>query len=118
MAKAIERHAKEMQTKSRTHQVVELAEGIYDVTSGKSGRTYRVTLGAHGQVGCTCNWGKYRNAGQPSACSHTLAVYEWMAENEGRRTSAWASEAEAKRQHKAIRRDLAGDGLTLTTAKR
>ena len=114
MAKQVRRHAKRLRSKSRTHQVVELAEGIYHVTSGKSAKTYTVTLGAHGQVGCTCDWAKYRRRGQPTACSHTISVFNWIAEQDGTAVSAWASESEARRQHKHIVRDLASDGVLLT----
>lgn len=115
MSKRINRHTGTMSSKSKTHTVTEIADGIYDVVSGSSGKTYRVCVGAHGQgASCTCDWGRYRKAGQASACSHTLAVYKWLAEREGNAASAWANETDAKRQHRHIVRDLDSDGVLLT----
>lgn len=118
MRKQVERHAKQLQSKGRTHEVAELAQGIFDVTSGTSGKSYRVCVGQHGQgASCSCDWGKYRPANdKASACSHTLSVYSWLAEREGRRVSAWSSDEEAKRQHKA-KTDI-GDGVVITKALR
>jgi len=111
----MQRHAKELQTKSRTHQITSLAAGVYEVTSGASGETYRVTVNDHGAT-CTCNWAKYRPTTDPrSACSHTIAVYNYRAQQQKRRAYAWHDEERARRQHKKL--TGIGDGILVTTSK-
>lgn len=108
------RNAKQLQKKSKSHEVTQLTSTTYAVKSGSSSKVYTVTLQNHG-ASCTCDWAKYRKAGQPSACSHTISVYNHIAEWTGRKVSAWSSEEDAKRQ-KRQRLDI-GDGITLTTRK-
>ena len=113
--KKVTRHTKTLSSKSKTHTVGEIAGGLFEVVSGSSGNAYRVTFGDHGQAPkCTCDWGCFRKRGQAAACSHTLAVYKWIGERESVAVSAWANEADAKRQHRHIARDLASDGVLLT----
>lgn len=106
------RNAKNLQKKSKSHQVTQLTATTYTVKSGSSGSVYTVTLQNQGGR-CTCDWQKYRKAGQPSACSHVISVYNHIAEWTGRKVSAWSSEEDAKRQHRPTL-DI-GDGITLTT---
>jgi uncharacterized Zn finger protein len=105
------RNAKDVNAKGKQHEVVEVAECVYDVTSGTSGKVYRVTLW-QSKATCTCNWGKYH---ANSACSHVQAVYEMLAQREGRTTSAWSDLEAAKRQRKPVRH--IGNGVYLTTRK-
>jgi len=56
------KNAKMIQQKSRTHRVDQVGPQAYNVTSGASGSTYRVTVANHGAT-CTCDWGKYRPRG-------------------------------------------------------
>lgn len=109
------RNAKAIQTKSRTHEVHPLSANAYEVTSGNSGKAYRVTLLPGGGAACTCDWAKYRPAsnGGKCGCSHVLAVYQWQAQFDGKASvSAWASEEKAAKQHRpAI---TIGDGLVIT----
>lgn len=122
MAKQI-KNAKAIQTKSRTHDVVALGHGAYEVTSGASGKSYRVLVKADGDdlrsggATCTCNWGKYRprRTGGESACSHVIAAMNWQAEQDGRRLSAWTDEDRARRQHRPMT-DI-GDGVVITSRK-
>lgn len=106
------RNAKNLQSKSRSHQVTQTSATTYTVKSGSSGSVYTVTLQNQGAT-CQCDWAKYRKAGQPSSCSHTISVYNHIAEWTGRKVSAWQSKEQAKKQHRPTL-DI-GDGITLTT---
>lgn len=110
------RNAKQLQVKSKSHQVTQLTATTYTVKSGSSGSVYTVTQLQTGFT-CDCSWGSYRKRNDPrSGCSHTISVVSWLAQWEGRRVSAWASEEQARKQHKSIETGL-GDNLTLTTRK-
>src|SRR5262245_14101800 len=104
------RNAKSIQSKSRKHQVTQDAPAGFTVKSGGSGKEYRVILGT--VPTCTCDWGQHRKIGTPCGCSHVVAVYDHLSQVAGRKVSAWASEEEARRQHRTIIN--LGDGLTLT----
>ena len=112
------RNAKKIQSKSRAHVVAPTSATTYTVTSGESGKTYTVTTLPNGGAGCTCDWAKYRpavNAGK-CGCSHVVAVFDWVAKFEGAQSvSAWATEEEARKQHRAT--VALGDGLVLTVRK-
>jgi len=106
------RHAKELTQKSKAHEIKQLRAFMYEVTSGSSGKTYVVCLNETGPT-CTCDWAKYRKwSDRRSACSHTLAVYRWLAKEQGGSASAWGTMEGAKRQHR--RRMDIGDGVVLT----
>ncbi len=108
------RNAKGVQAKANGHQVRKVADGVYEVISGTSGRVYRVELveGMNGAT-CTCDWGQWRPIrDRRSACSHVLAVHRYLAQNEGYRVSAWSSPQDAARQHRISRH--IGDGVVLT----
>jgi len=108
------RFPKEMQVKSRSHEVTPLSEDEYLVVSGASGELYTVKFTEAANVTCTCEWGKYREPGTPCGCSHVVAVRDFLAEKaEGRRLSVWSSIEDAHRQHKRIHE--LGDGLILTS---
>lgn len=110
------RNAKNIQSKARKHQVTQTSAATYTVKSGSSGSVYTVTQLSAGFT-CSCDWGSYRKRNDPrSACSHSVAVVGWLASWEGRRVSAWASEEQAKRQHKSIETGM-GDGITVTHRK-
>ena len=112
------RDAKRMMEKAREHTVTELSYDIFHVASGASGKAYRVELyaGADGAT-CTCDWGKYRKASDPrSACSHTLAVYDYMARETGHKLSAWGSELDAVAQD-ADKMAYIGDGVWITARR-
>lgn len=108
------RNAKNIQSKSKTHEVTQLTSTTYTVKSGSSSKVYTVTLRNQGAT-CQCDWAKHCKAGQPSACSHTVSVYAHIAEWAGRKISAWSSEEDARRQKKQTLN--IGDGITLTTRK-
>ncbi len=111
------KNAKAIQSKSKTHTVKHLSGCAFEVTSGASGSVYHVTLDGNGGGHCTCDWAKYRPAsgGFRSGCSHVVAVYAFLAEQEERTVSAWADPQQADRQHRPTL-DI-GDGVTLTTRK-
>jgi hypothetical protein len=117
--KTIKRHAKSLQEKARTHTVVldDPNYGRYRVISGGSGREYMVNVFQVGGASCNCDWGTKRqdalveNKGSV-ACSHTIAVFEFIALGKGKRVSAWASAEEAERQHRS-KVEMA-DGVILT----
>jgi len=108
------KNAKAIQGKSRAHKVSQ--EGSrFSVVSGTSGSTYSVELLGIGGAQCSCDWAMYRPArtGRKSGCSHVVAVYHYLACEQGRSAMSWASPEAAGRQHRPM---LAiGDGVTLTT---
>jgi hypothetical protein len=105
------RQAKSLQSKSRTHEIAEVNATTYTVKSGSSGNEYTVTLQNSGAT-CSCSWAQYRpRKDQRSGCSHTIAVYNHLAGND-HKVMAWASEEQAQKQHRPM--ISVGDGLTLT----
>ena len=110
------RQAKQMQTKSRNHEVTQLAPLTYEVLSGTSGRPYRVILDGNSAT-CTCDWGKYRpSRDRSTGCSHVIAVFQYRAQQEQRVAYAWHEEEQALRQHKKVQ--TIGDGILITTSMR
>lgn len=121
--KSIRRHADSLLKKARTHLVLldDARYGRYKVISGgkvkEGGNTYIVNVFQSGGASCNCDWATKRqdalvqNQGA-TACSHTIAVFEFVAQGEGKRMSAWASEEEAERQHRPVV-DMV-DGVLLT----
>jgi len=117
--KIIKRHADSLLKKARTHTVVldDPRFNRYRVISGGSGKEYIVNVFKSGGASCNCDWARKRqdalieNQGA-TACSHTIAVFEFIAQGEGKRVSAWASEEEADRQHRPVV-DMV-DGVMLT----
>lgn len=107
------RNAKTLQFKSRKHQVTQDAPAGFTVTSGSSGKEYRVIL--NGIATCSCDWGKFRKAGSTCGCSHVVSVFNHLTEQAGHKVSAWSSQEDAKRQHRAIVTTI--EGLTLTARK-
>jgi hypothetical protein len=106
-------NAKEIQSRSRCHEVRQVRANWYKVTSSETGRVYDVGLGLNGGT-CTCEWGRQRpDDDRRSACSHVVAAINYRAEQKGRRVSAWNSKEQALRQHRPM---LAiGDGVILTS---
>ena len=93
------RNAKSLQSKSKRHEVILKEKNIYRVTSASSGKTYTVFKRDVGYT-CTCNWSEYHDT-RIDPCSHVLAVEQW--EEQGlldRSLSFWASEEQAKKQHR------------------
>jgi len=117
--RAIKRHADSLLKKARTHTVIldDVNFGRYRVISGGSGSEYIVNVFKDTGASCNCDWARKRqdslaeNKGA-TACSHTIAVFEFIANGEGKRVSAWASEEEAQRQHRPVV-DMV-DGVMLT----
>ena len=117
--KQIKRHADKLLSKARTHTVIldDPRFGRYRVISGGSGSEYIVNVFQSGGASCNCDWARKRqdalveNKGA-TACSHTIAVFEFVARGEGKRVSAWTSEEEAARQHRPVV-DMV-DGIVLT----
>lgn len=116
---------KRLQSKSKTHTVTQVGINQWMVTSGSSGKSYRVKMQSTTQDGavtysgaeCTCPWGKYRpGRDRRSGCSHAQAVFAHLAqERDGRTTSAWGTSQDAKRQHRPV--TVIGDGVILTSRK-
>jgi len=110
---------KQIQDKSRTDDVNVIFNGdrvaTVEVTSGKSGDTYRVQITKTGDrqgAICNCNWGLHRPHGenaQRSACHHVIAAYNAINEKP---VYAWKTEADADRQKKA--KLFIGDGTWIT----
>lgn len=120
--KPIKRHPRKLQSKAKTHVVIldDPRYARYRVVSGSSGKEYIVNVFQDGGASCNCDWATNRqdalieNKGA-TACSHTIAVFEFIAQGQGRQVSAWASAEEAARQHRPTV-DLV-DGIVLTTRK-
>jgi hypothetical protein len=119
MENKIKRHAGSLLKKARTHTVIldDPRFGQYRVISGGSGNEYLVNVFKETGASCNCDWARKRqdalaeNKGA-TACSHTIAVFEFVAKGEGKRVSAWASTEEAERQHRPVV-DMV-DGVVLT----
>lgn len=125
------RNAKSLQAKAKNHQVASAGHDTFTVTSGTSGSSYTVRLipdtcpstgpstGSGDTSGCNgaecgCDWGKYRRASDlRSGCSHVQAVYRHIENQSVRETSTWASEEEARRQHRPT--ISIGDGIWMTS---
>ena len=118
----MQRHTKSLQEKARGHIVIldDPTFARYRVISGGSGKEYIVNVFKDGGASCNCDWALKRvdtlieNKGAV-ACSHTIAVFEFIAQGNGKRVSAWATTEEAERQHRSTI-DLV-DGVVLTTRK-
>lgn len=114
----INRHPKQLQSKSRKHNVVLVnpETNHYQVTSGTSAKVYNVNLFNDGTGGCDCEWAKWNakkdttEAGSVSGCSHVIAALDFAAED--RTVYVWASDTDASRQHNVTQ--VIGDGLTIT----
>jgi len=102
------RNAKVLQRKSMTHLVEQVAPGLFAVKSGETGNCYGVSR-KNGGFRCSCPWGERHSL---SGCSHTVAALRLLAAQEGRAVSVWASEGDARRQHRPI--VALGDGLFVT----
>ena len=121
--KPFKRHAEKLLKKARTHAVIldDPKFGRYRVISGGSGTEYIVNVFQNGEgASCNCDWARKRqealaeNKGA-TACSHTIAVFEFIAQGKGKRVSAWSSPSEAERQHRPAT-DMV-DGIVLTERK-
>lgn len=112
------RQPKALQAKAKTHQVIPLDHDIFRVTSGNSGNSYLVRFlpDVQGAL-CDCKWGEYRKYADfhRSGCSHVQAAYKYLENMGNRETSTWASEEDAKRQHRPTIN--IGDGIWMTTRR-
>lgn len=109
----ITRNAKQLQKKSRKHQVTQTGPAAFTVTSGSSGSQYQITL--NGIARCSCSWGQYRPVGTTCGCSHVLSVMSHLSQAAGVKVSAWSSEEAAEKQHRQRIGEL--EGLHLTVRK-
>jgi hypothetical protein len=107
------RNAKSVQSKAKKNVVHPLGDNRYQVVSASSGNVYNVRV--HGDCAtCDCNWGAHRPAhDQRSGCSHVIATFGFIAEENGRKVSVWNSEADADRQHRPMLH--IGNGVVLTS---
>lgn len=115
----MQRHVKDLQVKARSHIVIldDPTYARYRVISGGSGKEYIVNVFGNGGASCNCDWALKRldalieNKGAV-ACSHTIAVFEFIAQGAGKRVSAWPTQEEADRQHRPSINMV--DGVVLT----
>ena len=114
MSKQI-KNVKTIQNKAKKNIVAHVSGNMYKVTSATSGNQYAVRI--NGDCGtCNCEWSKYRPANdQRSGCSHVVAVFERIAEENGRTVSAWGNQDDADRQHRPSLN--IGNGVILTNRK-
>lgn len=123
--KKVNRHLDTLREKARTHKVVDLGDHtgvqLYGVISGSSGDKYTVTIDSKNQMFCNCAYaikkGTDLETGEvfPVTCSHTIAVFEFIALGQRRLTTLVHSEEDAKRQRR--KHVDAGDGVVLVTRK-
>ena len=107
----MKRQAKQLQSKAKKSQVGQNADGTFTVTSATSGKSYLVAQFDSG-FRCCCDWAKYHDT-RFKPCSHVLAVEAYLEEAGTRSLSFWASEEDAKRQHRPVRR--VGQGVWATS---
>lgn len=100
----MERHTDKLSAKAKECEVRPTAyKGEFAVKS-PSGSEYTVTMlaaGNHNECGCTCKWSEYHPT---KVCAHRLAVILWLEASGRRWASFWATEGEAKRQHRHTER--------------
>lgn len=77
------KNAARLNDKSKGHQVEQVTEHTYRVTSGTSGNQYVVSYLPGESVTCTCPWGILRRSGVDSGCSHRIAVERFLAKAAG-----------------------------------
>lgn len=107
------RQAKELQTKSRNHQVsLGAHRGTFLVTSASSGKRYTVWEMSDGGFRCSCEWAYWNPRDE---CSHTLSVREWLEASGNRSLSFWSTEQDAERQHRPT--EWVSSGLWQTSRK-
>lgn len=112
MSKQI-KNVKSIQSKAKKNIVKQISASLYEVISSTSGNVYKVRIQGD-QGSCNCDWAKYRPSSDTRCgCSHVVAAYEFIAEQQGRTVSAWNTEGDAKRQHRPM--FSIGDGVVLTT---
>lgn len=107
----MKRHAKELQKKSRTHDV-QMTDWGWKVVSGSSGKEYAVRETADGGFVCTCKWHDYHPGGE---CSHVASVRQWLAEIR-KRTIYLEDSVEAYRASHRKFEDY-NEGVIYTSAK-
>lgn len=106
-------NAKQIQKKSHHYLIRQIRPNWFKVSDDETGPIYDVNLGLNGGT-CTCAWGRYRpNNDHRSGCSHVVAAMAYRARQQGQQISVWASEQDARRQHRPMR--AIGDGLILTS---
>jgi hypothetical protein len=89
------RHANTLKAKAVTHTATQIDASTWDVISGKSGNTYRVTRNGNNFF-CTCDWHVWHTGGE---CSHTILVRKLAAAANRTLVSAWGTSDDAARQH-------------------
>jgi len=119
MARWTKRNATGLNAKAQACSVEYLSGYSFKVAS-PSGNEYSVSLNDNLSGGrCTCEWGKFakhdEKANSLIVCGHVLAAINWCAGETGRKARAYASEAAARRQKRA----MAGSsqGVWLVTRK-
>lgn len=120
--KPINRNAKGLQAKARTHSVklLDASTQRYEVTSGGSGKVYIVNVFLNGGASCQCDWAVKRvdalveNQGAV-VCSHTIAVFEYIAQHGHKAVSLHTNRDTARAQHRPVV-DV-NDGVILTVRK-
>lgn len=123
--KKINRHLDSLREKARSHKVVMLGDhtGVdqYGVVSGSSGDKYTVKVDKDNRMFCNCEYAIKRGTdletGEvfPVTCSHTIAVFEFIALGQRRLTTLQPTVEAAQRQHRPA--TDAGDGVVLVTRK-
>lgn len=120
--KKVKRHADKLLEKAKTHSVFldDPRCARYRVISGGSGKVYIVNVFQDGGASCNCDWATKRvdtlveNKGA-TACSHTIAVFNFIAQGNGKRVSAFSNPEQAERQHRQMTNMR--DGIVLTARR-
>jgi len=106
MARFEKRNTGNLNAKAAACSVEYLSGYSFKVTS-PSGNEYSVSLNDRLDGGrCTCEWAKFakhdEKANSLIVCGHVLAAINWCAGETGRTARAYASEAAARRQKRAM----------------
>jgi hypothetical protein len=107
---AYKRHGKSLTKKSRTHKVESIGNGMWQVKSGSSGKTYTIKNLTDGRFVCSCDWHKYHSAGE---CSHTLSVRQELADIESRKLHGYGSVEQYRKAHRKY--EDYNDGLIIAS---
>jgi len=81
----------QVESKAKTHSVILMEDGSYQVQSGTTRNTYTVVVDP--VIRCNCKWGQYTKSGIPTACSHSQAVVAEIASQSGYKAKARSEEA-------------------------
>lgn len=117
----VKRHLDSLRAKARTHVVTMQNQNTYDVVSGGSGEKYTVSLNDKQEMFCNCQYAIKRGTDLETgevfsvACSHTIAVFEFIALGNRRLVTLHEDVERARKQHRPT--VDTGDGVVLVSRR-